>query len=354
MSVVKMKEIKVKSPTRIDLTGGFLDIPPVYSLIDDCCVVNCSIPVFSSVTFKSKQAYRKPRTVKSSDFLIQASSPAGHYNKSFSSIRAFLKSSDKKNSVLQKILTYWLKEVGEEILSGLLANSEFHIESESPIGAGLGGSSSLCVSLNKLFISLLNKKLNDKQVVQLCRDIETKLLHFPAGVQDYIPALKRKTEMLYIIRFTPFGPQWMAKKISKAFFKEHLLLVDTKIEHHSGKSNWKILKRVIEGDKEILKVLNQLKENSLKMALSCESGKAVDWGRYLRTESSLKKRYFQGWSNKKVSEVMNLVLRSGASAVKLCGAGGGGCMLIFCENVKNKNNVKKVCIKHNIPIILSW
>ena len=354
MLIVKMKTIKIKSPARIDLTGGFLDIPPVYSLIEDCCVVNCSIPVFSSITFSSKLVYKKSQVINSSGFLIKISSSAEHYNKEFSSIRAFLNSSSKKNDLLKQVFMYWLKEVGEETVSRLLANSVLHIESESPIGAGLGGSSSLCVGLNKLFVSLLNKKLSDQQLIQLCRDRETKLLHFPAGVQDYIPALKKETEILYVIYMTPFGPQWTAKKIPKAFFKERMLLVDTKIQHHSGQSNWKILKKVMERDKNILKVLNQLKENSLKMALSCESSRVEDWEKYLQVEYKLKTKYFPGWSNKRVSDLMNLVLKSGASAVKLCGAGGGGCMLILCKNIKGKNNVKEVCIKNNIPIVLSW
>ena len=109
-----------------------------------------------------------------------------------------------------------------------------------------------------------------------------------------------------------------------------------------------------EKDKLLLKTLNQLKENALKMADSCDSGTVMDWSRYLRVEYNLKKKYFPGWSNKRVSEMMDLVLRNGASAVKLCGAGGGGCMLVFCKNIKSKNNVKKMCIKNNMPIVLSW
>ena len=350
-----MKEIKVKSPTRIDLAGGFLDIPPVHSLIDNCCVVNCSLPVFSSVVFKSEKRNKNQTfSSKKNGFSVSTRSSSGSYEKNFSSIKNCLKASDKEIILLQTVLQYWLKQVGESTLSGLLTNNSLDIESESPIGAGLGGSSSLCVSLNKFFLSLLNKKLSNYQMIQLCRDIETKLLHFPAGVQDYIPALKKETEMLYIIHFTPFGPRWKTRKIPKIFFKEHLLLVDTKIKHHSGQSNWKILKKVIEKDKLLLKVLSQLKENALKMANSCESDTVMDWSKYLRVEYNLKKKYFLGWSNKRVSEMMDLVLKNGASAVKLCGAGGGGCMLVFCKNIKSKKNVKKTCIRNNMPIVLSW
>ena len=341
-----MKQIKIKSPTRIDLIGGFLDIPPIYSLIDDCHVINCSIPVFSSVALQSGN--------KASGFSIDVQSPDGRYKKTFSSIKACLKSSDREIVLLKLVLTYWLKQIDSKKLSGLLVNSVLHIESEAPVGSGLGGSSSLCVNLNKLFLALLKQRLNDHQMIQLCRDMETKLLHFPAGVQDYIPALSPQTEILHIIHFTPYGPQWKSKKLSKRFFKDHVLLVDTKIKHHSGQSNWKILKKVIEKDKLLLKGLNQLRDNSLKMALSCESEGEGDWMPYLQAEYKLKKKYFPGWSNKRVSEIMDLILKSGASAVKLCGAGGGGCMLVFCKNIKSKNSVKAMCIKNNISIILSW
>ncbi|MDE0518832.1 MAG: hypothetical protein OXH36_04675 [Bdellovibrionales bacterium] len=45
----KMYKYSVKSPTRVDLAGGLLDIWPVYALVPDCVVLNFSIPVFTSV-----------------------------------------------------------------------------------------------------------------------------------------------------------------------------------------------------------------------------------------------------------------------------------------------------------------
>ena len=55
-------------------------------------------------------------------------------------------------------------------------------------------------------------------MVFLCRDLETAVLHKPAGIQDYIPALKQKTYTLYIIHLTAFGPEWIEKENASGFF----------------------------------------------------------------------------------------------------------------------------------------
>ena len=139
-----MRQLRTKSPTRIDLAGGFLDIWPVYALFRDCCVINCSIPVFTSVHLQFKET---------SEINVEILWPSGAYKKSFLCLQDCLKEPASELTLLQEHLRYWH-------LEGNCFKNGFYIclKSESPIGAGLGGSSSLGISLSKVFSAAVKKK----------------------------------------------------------------------------------------------------------------------------------------------------------------------------------------------------
>ncbi len=354
MSIRKNK-YSVTSPTRVDLAGGLLDIWPVHALIQDCFVVNFSIPVFTSVElgFYSHVDSREGGNPDHSTINISLASPSGMYEKSFHGVKQLMREPAQELDLLKKHLEYWERLFKKSNSFNEVNNISFlSLKSESPIGGGLGGSSSLCVSLAKVFCSLFKKELTQNELLILCRDLEASLLHAPAGIQDYIPAMESETDCLYIIELSHLGPRWKKRKAPLDFFKNHLLLVDTGKSHHSGNNNWEILKKVIEKDQEILNGVSELRDNALKVVEVCEKENWSELSSCLSREQELRGKYFSNWLNPSVSSVINLMKEEGAEAVKLCGAGGGGSLVVFAKDEKEKRKLEQVCRKNNIPIIV--
>ena len=300
---------------------------------------------------------------------IEISSPSNLDKKSFVSWKELLKDPHPALSLLKKHIEYWgdfsphslkfeplgLSKKVELSKPAEPSNAEewtMVLKSESPVGGGLGASSSLCVSLAKVFCSVTGARLTNKELLFLCRDLETALLHAPAGVQDYVPALESEPNYMYIIEHSPLGPKWKRKKAPLDFFKDHLLLVGTGKSHHSGQNNWENLKKVMEKDQAFLKGLNHLKHNALKTVQLCETENWPDLFSYLNREQSLREELFPNWVNPHVRSVISLIRQKEARAVKLCGAGGGGSLLVLAKDKKNKQNIKQTCAKHDLPIIL--
>ena len=398
---IRENKYSVTSPTRVDLAGGLLDIWPVHALVQDCFVVNFSIPVFTSVELKcpslgprlrggdephggdrpSREAChsgldpesrpslearhsgldpesrhsRRGGNPDNSKIDIKVSSPSGMYEKSFSDLQALVEEAAPELDLLKKHLEYWESFFEKGNSFNEVNNISFlSLKSESPVGGGLGGSSSLCVGLAKAFCSLFKKDLTQNELLNLCRDLEASLLHTPAGIQDYIPAMESDPDCLYIIELTPLGPKWKKRKAPLDFFKNHFLLVDTGKSHHSGNNNWEILKKIIEKDPETLNGVYELRDNALKMVEICEKEDWPDLSFSLNREQELRGKYFSNWLNPSVSSVIDLMKGEGTEAVKLCGAGGGGFLIVLAKNKAEKKKLEKICEKNNIPVIMNW
>ena len=395
-----------------------MDIWPVYALLWDCFIVNFSIPVFTSVElqFGSNSDiinFTKMTNIKGSNkknkISVEVSSPSGFYKQPFFSLKDLFEEPADDLKLLKKHLQYWHKHLkqkndpqietnGEDfkdsknlpggtgaltqiekksedskskakekkgfdrssknkeagVSKGMAGVGNICLKSESPVGAGLGGSSSLCVSLAKAFSSLCEQVPAKNDLLMLCRDLETSLLHAPAGFQDYIPALESAPDFLYIIECTPSGPKWKRKNIPLPFFKDHALLIDTGKSHHSGNSNWVVLKRIIEKDQKILNGLYQLRDNALETVEICERENWSDLFVSLAKEQKLRKEYFPRWLTPSISSFIDMIMGEGAQSVKLCGAGGGGCLMVLTQNKAKKKHLESVCEKNRIPIIMKW
>ncbi len=342
-----MKKQTAKSPLRIDLAGGFLDIWPIHALIKDCHVVNCSIPVFTSVTFQPTNAKEDSKIHVSLDSLNRSQ------KNTFTDLEEFLSQSEMDCMKLLRVqLSYWMDS--KENFQRKKEGFHIHLQSESSEGSGLGASSSLAVGITKVMTSFFETPLSEMEMLLLCRDLETAVMHRPAGIQDYIPAFKEEANLLYTIECTPFGPKWKSRKAPMDFFKNHMLVIDTGKPHHSGTNNWEILRKAVEKDQYILSGLHYLRDSALEMLDICEREDWPAWTVLLEKEQELRKRFFPHWLTPIVIEISDLLLAHGAESVKLCGAGGGGCLIVLATNLKKKKEIIDLCFKKGIKVIASW
>ncbi|MCS6838526.1 MAG: hypothetical protein NZ480_06725, partial [Bdellovibrionaceae bacterium] len=167
-------EILQKSPTRIDLVGGTLDLWPIYTFLKGAWTWNVAIDIFSSCTLK-------PRT--DSQVHIQWESAPCVV---FKNVHDLLNTSDQRLLLLKEVVGFFSPSSGFEL----------SVQSESPVGAGLGGSSSLLVTLLKTFYQWLKPKGMEQwgvhEWVRIAHNLEARILGTPTGTQDYYPAWEGK------------------------------------------------------------------------------------------------------------------------------------------------------------------
>jgi D-glycero-alpha-D-manno-heptose-7-phosphate kinase len=110
--------------------------------------------------------------------------------------------------------------------------------------------------------------------------------------------------------------------------RDHMMLFYTGRPHHSGLNNWKIYKAFIEGSKDVRSALAEIGYIAAQTAAALQSG---DWhavGRLVDREWAQRRRLSTVVSTKTIDHIIERA-REVQGSGKACGAGGGGCVLVW-------------------------
>jgi len=322
-----VKKITVKSPTRVDLAGGTLDLWPLYNFTGGAKTVNVAIDIYTTVEIQERN-----------DQSIEIVSKDLNYNKMFSSLDEFLENPDTQLDLLKSQLRFWRPQKGFQLVTS----------SESPVGAGLGGSSSLTISLIKAFSQFTDKALcSVHDTVHLAHNIEAQVLKTPTGTQDYYPAV---CGGLNILDYSFTGIAHKVLPIAGSELEKNFILVYTGKAHHSGLNNFEVLTHAVQKDPVTLRALASLKIVAEETAQAVEAKKFQLLPELFQKEYSARVQLAKAFSSPEIEKLHEVSLQAGAEAVKICGAGGGGCVLVWSPEQK-RQKVVEACVKNGFKVM---
>jgi len=322
-----MSTIIVRSPTRVDLAGGTLDLWPLYNFVQGATTVNIAIDIMTTAEITPLEGGK-----------IELISDDLNFRKSFSSLKECLADSDTKLSLLKTQLQYWKPEQGFRLQT----------RSDSPVGGGLGGSSSLTISLLKAFNQFCKGSLNEvHQTVEVAHNLEAQVLNTPTGTQDYYPAASGG---INILRYSADGITQEVLDRETSILAQNFMLVYTGKAHHSGLNNFEVLTKAVQKDPQTMKALWDLKTISNETAEAVKKGYWQDLPKLFQREFKARVALAPAFSSPEIDKLAEVSLQAGAAAVKICGAGGGGCVLVWTEP-SAKERVKTACQKAGFQVL---
>ncbi|MBX7232458.1 MAG: galactokinase [Bdellovibrionales bacterium] len=321
-----MNKWNFRSPTRVDLAGGTLDCWPLYLFVDGAETTNLSINILTSADLTLRV-----------DREIHLDIADLNYRNSFPCLEEFFKCTDAELNLVKAHIQYWQPNQGFNL----------NTKSESPVGAGLGGSSSLSISLIKVFSAMFDTKLSLHEMVELAHNIEAQVLKTPTGTQDYIPAIEPG---LNIIHYSPRGFELERVEQNCQELCENLLLVYTGKPHHSGLNNWQVIKSIVDGDMAAKSCLRELKNVAHLVAQTCRKGQWDQLPQLFLLESEVRMKLSPSFTSPVIEKLSQMVLAAGAEAIKICGAGGGGCVLVLVKP-RLQQNIINLCRENGYKVL---
>ncbi len=206
------------------------------------------------------------------------------------------------------------------------------IRSDAPARSGLGGSSALVTSVVAALAELSGRHLSRHQLAELSYGIERIDLGIPGGMQDQYAAAFGG---LNVIEFSSGGVQVIPVHVEPgvlAALRDRLLLCYTgRVRSDLGLIDEQI-RMYHEGREETILGMKGLHEAVYLMRDALLAGDLAQFGRLLHEAYESKKlmnpHIVRGAP---IDQIYERARAFGATGGKLCGAGGGGYLVLYCE-----------------------
>ncbi len=321
--------IEASAPTRVDLAGGTIDIPPLFLFHENAATVNFAISLMAHCRIETRDDER---------IILESVDQKCSLETTVDKI-CDLKD-ETRLELLSKLVYFFKPETGFKMTT----------ESEAPAGAGLAGSS----TLNIACIGALNKLVGDRfppeKFIPIAANIECQVIKVPTGFQDYYSAQYGSAACIH---FRPDGIKREGLDIDLETLRERMVVIYTGEPRNSGTNNWEVTKRHIDGDAELFNIFEGIRDTSLNLR---EALLANDWkksGEILRRAHPERMRLSPNITTPQMDLLIALAYQNGAIAAKVCGAGGGGCIAFFCDE-NRREDVEKTLAKAEGAKVLEW
>lgn len=215
---------------------------------------------------------------------------------------------------------------------GVPTGLELQIASEAPPGSGLGGSSALVTAVIAALAMLDGRALDAAELARISYAIERDDLAISGGWQDQVAAAFGG---LNLIEFDAHGftvtPVEVAAQTRRTLERNLLLCYTGYVRRHVG-----LIDRQIafarEGREDTRLGLKQLQAMAYAMRDALRSDDPDTLGGMLRSAFEAKRQMNPHIAEDTPIEAMLAAARSaGAAGGKICGAGGGGYLLIYAD-----------------------
>ncbi len=292
--------IASSAPTRIDLAGGTFDIWPLYLFHEHAQTINAALSLRAHCTLTSRHDERVTLMSDDTGERVDAASP------------------DALAVDTLPLVARLVKHFGAR-------GVDVRTRSESPVGAGIAGSSALNVATAGALAEWTGRRLEPDQLLNVAMNVEAQVIRVPTG---YRIIVRRSTAASRPSKWT--SPACGASPSTSTLHElsRRIVVAYTGESRQSGINNWDVMVRRIRGDEEVVSAFDAIRDAALAMRGALELGDWTGAARQLAAEWTARKRLAPRVTTPPIDELFERAHRAGALAGKVCGAGGGGCL--FC------------------------
>jgi D-glycero-alpha-D-manno-heptose-7-phosphate kinase len=298
---MKVRPARAAAPTRIDLAGGTLDIWPISEMVEGAVTVNLAVSLLAVAEVKPGDG----RGVE----IVSADRGRGTRLSLPFDRRAFTGP------------LAWLARLVHAFAPDTPLT--LSVRAEAPAGAGLGGSSALGIAAGAALAAATGSRLSREVLLRRVQNVETRHIRVPTGSQDYLAALYGG---LSAFRFGPDGAAREALP-GGATLAGRLVLAYTGQPRHSGFSNWDMFRRYVDGERKTVRRMDLIAALARAMRDALAAGDLDEAGRLVGEEGRLRYALAPSVATGALRAAGEAARRAGALGSKVCGAGGGGCLV---------------------------
>ncbi len=300
--------VEASTPTRIDLSGGTLDLYPLYLFTEGGVTNNAAIDIRCEVRVETRD---DPEIhLRSTDTGAQLRAP---------SLEAL--PLDAELSLVARVVKFYAPNTGVNVIT----------KSAAPHGSGLGASSALLIALSGALDRVNGAGIDPGLFVDYGANLEAQVIAIPTGKQDYLAALYGGVNAFH---FDPRGwrrESLIAEEEQLQALERQIVLTFTGESHFSGTNNWHMIKRFIDDEPGSQESMRRIGDTAVQMREALLAFDIERLAELLDREWESRKRLADGVTTPQIDRMVEAAAGAGALASKICGAGGGGCMITLVD-----------------------
>lgn len=286
-----MADIVTRAPTRIDFGGGWTDVPP-YS--DEMGGFVCNVAISRYATVRVQRGgggIRAPSMEYAGDRSI-ADAAAKRFR---------------------------------------MSDAWITVESDFPVGAGLGGSSAVGVAAVAALAASRGESMNPSAIAEMSREIEIGDLGIPGGRQDHYAAAYggalglRFSKRGVDVRLIPLSSK------TRGELEKRCIILYTGQSRISGETITAVLDAYRDRDPNVLECLQRMRELAEQMADALGHGHVDKLGALVAEQWKYQRALHPAIPTPAIDEVIARGTEAGAAGAKALGASGGGCVLLVAK-----------------------
>jgi len=324
--------ITAHAPCRADLAGGTLDLWPLYLFHPGALTLNFALEILTTCRITPLQGGR-----------IELRSLDTHQEETFSDLGELVAGRDHRHVLAAYVVRFFAPEQGLRV----------ETNSQSPAGAGISGSSALMIATSAALARFTGRDLDLEQMRLLAQNIEAQIIRVPTGCQDYYPALYGGVSAIHL---DPGGIRRTAVPVAPEEIEMRFVLAYTGAPRQSGINNWEVFKSHINGDKRVFRNFESIAVIARDMHQALLRHDWEDVARLLREEWKLRRTNAPGIATPLIDQLIAVAGNNGGRAAKVCGAGGGGCVLLMVEEGARESVAHAVAEAGGriLPLKVAW
>lgn len=293
--------IETSAPTRIDLAGGTIDIWPLYLFHPGAQTLNAAISLRAHALVEA----RSDGTIELCSIDTSRQIRASHWSEL---------SGSSDLPLLARLARHYRVD-----------NVTLTTRGESPAGAGIAGSSALAIAACGALARWSGARTDAEALLEVAMNVECQAIRVPTGVQDYRPALYGGVAA---IELRVDEVRRVGLDVDPRELERRIVLAYTGAPRNSGTNNWEITKRHLDGDRGVFDCFERIRDTAAAMREALERGDWEEVGRQIAREWDNRRCLAPGVTTPAIESLIGAASAAGATAAKVCGAGGGGCL--FC------------------------
>lgn len=308
--------IRSRGPLRLGLAGGGTDVSP-YSDIYGGYVLNVTIDMYTHCTIEptndGKICFYAADLDEYFETKLVADIPI------------------EGNLILHKgVYNYIVRNHN----NGVPLSLKITTHADSPMGSGLGTSSTLVVTMLKAYQEWLKLSFGEYDLAHIAFEIERIQLGLAGGKQDQFSAAFGGINFMEFFNKNVLVNPLKVRNWIISELESSILLYYTGVSRDSSRIIEEQIKGARKKTAKPMAAMHKLKEAALHMKEAVLKGDLELFAKCLKDGWESKKKTALAISRPEIDEIYNFIMKNGGKAAKISGAGGGGFLMIYCDPLK--------------------